>query len=846
MVPSPKDLAWKHCQMFKEGEKTRMKCIYCGEIFEGGGIHRFKEHLAGPKGGGPMCQSVPPDVRLLMQQDLDVITSKQNSQQLKIQEEESDVNLPLSDVGMLSNPFSNFESAPGMRRKKDVGWKHCEMLKNEKRVQIKCNYCAKLFKGGGIHRFKEHLAGRNSGGVPSCTRVPSDVRDLMEQHLSPIVVRQRKKRKSKREKLDDVDSPPGGEDVYIFADYSDDMITPLRAVAACNLAEVNSDFLLDGEGTSNGNLGTRKSAIAVAASDDADALIAMGSETADNPIHAIWGRFLYDIGASLDAMDSNFSQPLIDTVAYGRPGIAAPSHQDLRGRILKSLVEEVKSDINQYKTRWVKTGCSLLVEECNSESGVTTLNFLVYCSKGTVFLKSVDASNLIHSTDGLYELLKLMVEEVGAGNILQVITNGEEHYIAAGKKLMDTFPSLYWAPCAARCIDLILEDIGKLDWINTVLEQAKSVTRFVYNNSAVLNLMRKFTSGSDIVQQGMTRSATNFTTLKRMANFKLNLQTMVTSQEWMDCPYSKQPGGLAMVDIINNRSFWSSCILIIRLTSPLLQVLVIVSSEKRAAMGYVFSGIYRAKETIKKELVKREDYMVYWNIIDHRWEQQWQTPLHAAGFFFNPKFFYSIEGDMHNKILSRMFDCIERLVPDTEVQDKIVKELTLYKNAEGDLGKKLAIRARGTLLPADWWSIYGGSCPNLARLAIRILSQTCSAIGCSHNHIPFEKVHRTRNFLQRQRLADLVFVQYNLRLRQMVDGNKKQIPEDPISFDDVSLVEDWITQNELCLEDAGSSDWMSLVPRSVNTMPLAPSTDESEDVASGFDDFEIFNGSKDV
>jgi hypothetical protein len=174
---------------------------------------------------------------------------------------------------------------------------------------------------------------------------------------------------------------------------------------------------------------------------------------------------------------------------------------------------------------------------------------------------------------------------------------------------------------------------------------------------------------------------------------------MVTSQEWMDCPYSKQPGGLSMVDVISNRSFWSSCISIIRLTNPLMQVLETVSSEKRAAMGYVFSGIYRAKESIKRELVKREDYMVYWNILDHRWEQQWQTPLHAVGFFLNPKFFYSIEEDMHNKILSRMFDCIERLVPGTEVQDKIVKELTLYKNAEGDLGRKMAIRARDTLLP---------------------------------------------------------------------------------------------------------------------------------------------------
>ncbi|KAJ6316955.1 hypothetical protein OIU78_020111 [Salix suchowensis] len=731
LEPSPmtrkkQDLAWKHCQMFKEGKKTYLKCIYCGKMFKGGGIHRLKEHLAGRKGGGPMCRSVPPDVRLWTQQYLDGVIGKQNSHQLKILEEASIVNLPSSEEGMLSNPLGNFEGTPGTRRKKDVGWKHCEMLRNEKRVQIKCNYCAKLFKGGGIHRFKEHLAGRNSSGVRICTRVPSDVRGLMLQHLSPIVAWQRKKRKSREEKLHNAHSLPRGEDSDIFADHSDDVNNSLEASAGCNLAEVNSDFLLDEEGTSNENLGKRQSrgskttsAIAPAAAHDADDLMALGLEKADNAIHATMGRFLYDIGASLDALDSSFFQPLIDAVFSGRSGVAAPSHQDFRGRILKSLVQEC-------------------------------------------------------------------------------------------------------------------------------FEQAKSVTRFVYNNSAVLNLMRKYTSGSDIVRRGVTHSATNFTALKQMADFKLNLHTMVTSQEWMDCPYSKQPGGLSMVNVISNQSFWSSCISIIRLTNPLLQVLGTVRSEKRAAMGYVLSGIYRAKESIKRELVKREDYIVYWNILDHRWEQQWKTPLHAAGFFLNPKFFYSIEEDMHNKFLSRMFDCIERLVPGTEVQDKIVKELNLYKNAEGDLGRKMAIRARDTLLPADWWSTYGGACPNLARLAIRILSQTCSSIGCSHNHIHLEKVYRTRNCLQHQRLSDLVFVQYNLRLRQMVDGNKKQIPEDPVSFDDISIIEDWITQNELSLEDDGSSDWMSLVPPSVNTMPLVPSTDESEDVATGFDDFEIFNGLNEV
>lgn len=68
---------------------------------------------------------------------------------------------------------------------------------------------------------------------------------------------------------------------------------------------------------------------------------------------------------------------------------------------------------------------------------------------------------------------------------------------------------------------------------------------------------------------------------------------------------------------------------------------------------------------------------------------------------------------------------------------------------------------------AEWWSTYGGSCPNLVRLATRILGQTCSSIEYKRSQIPFEQLHDTKNCLERQRLSDLVFVQCNLRLRQM-------------------------------------------------------------------------------
>lgn len=71
------------------------------------------------------------------------------------------------------------------------------------------------------------------------------------------------------------------------------------------------------------------------------------------------------------------------------------------------------------------------------------------------------------------------------------------------------------------------------------------------------------------------------------------------------------------------------------------------------------------------------------------------------------------------------------------------------------------------LVLAEWWSTYGGSCPNLARLATRIQSQTCSSLADTRNQIPFERIYDTRNCLERQRLIDLLFVQYNLRLKHM-------------------------------------------------------------------------------
>jgi hypothetical protein len=41
---------------------------------------------------------------------------------------------------------------------------------------------------------------------------------------------------------------------------------------------------------------------------------------------------------------------------------------------------------------------------------------------------------------------------------------------------------------------------------------------------------------------------------------------------------------------------------------------------------------------------------------------------------------------------------------------------------------------------ANWWSVHGGSAKDLRKLAIRILSLTCSSSACERNWSAFERV----------------------------------------------------------------------------------------------------------
>nr|GMD59056.1 Spore coat protein like [Ipomoea batatas] len=92
-------------------------------------------------------------------------------------------------------------------------------------------------------------------------------------------------------------------------------------------------------------------------------------------------------------------------------------------------------------------------------------------------------------------------------------------------------------------------------------------------------------------------------------------------------------------------------------------------------------------------------------------------------------------------------------------------------------------------------------------------------------------MHETSNCLEHRRLKDIVFLQSNLRLREQ--KNREQGPVDPISYENIELVKDWVSEKELCSEEPSSSDWMAVDPPLGNTVLFAPAVDDFEALGAG-------------
>ncbi|KAL4615700.1 hypothetical protein ACB092_07G145200 [Castanea dentata] len=661
--------------------------------------------------------------------------------------------------------------------------------------------------GGGITRLKHHLAGIK-GDVEACKKVFEDVKWQMKQKKRRIRKQIANPYDLEEEEEEDDDHDEGNNDNERGGSKSHSSVSNYNTKGKEKVGERSNIKSFFASRTIPGSQPSIKSSLA--------------SKQMVEKARMNFARWWYHANIPFHAARSVYYQEAIDSIVAIGPGFKGPSYHDLRGLLLQKHVCEMNDYLLDVKNDWKVYGCSIMSDGWTNQRNTPIINFLVFCPRGTMFLKSLDFDKV--------------VQEVGVENIVQFVTDNDSAYKSAGKKLMQKYGSFYWSPCAAHCIDLMLENFSDKRYfpiIQETIQKAKKITKFIYNHGKVLSLMRSdFTNGRDLVRPAITRFATEFLSLQCLSKFKKELRQMFTCDQWVESRYARDVMGKEVAALVlEDKEFWLQCQQIVKISEPLVRVLRLVDGDEKPSMGYLYEAMDKAKENIKARLKNKiSAHIPFTSVIDARWDKQLHSPLHAAGCYLNPGIFFRPSFKKQKEITKGLLSTITRLVPDPDEQDNLSSQIEAYKKVLGDFGMPMAIRQREKLNPVAWWEQFGNDTPELQKFAIRVLSQCCSATGCERAWSTFEFIHsKRRNRLEHKRLNDLVFVRYNLLLRERNIRRTKDYL-DPISLDNIDLMDDWVVEDsEFLLLIEEDVNWAS-IEEPLATMNLEDNDKDDDDV----------------
>ncbi|KAG5031493.1 hypothetical protein GmHk_06G015812 [Glycine max] len=646
-------------------------------------------------------------------------------------------------------------------REKDVCWEYAEKLDGNK---VRCKFCQRVLNGG-ISRLKHHLSRFPSKGVNPCSKVRDDVTDRVR---GIIASKEEVKETSsaKKQKIAEVKSPSN--------------LSASKALVSLDAASPVMKIFPTGHpmtpsSTNNQEIAERSIAL-----------------------------FFFENKLDFSVARSSSYQLMIDAIAKCGPGFTGPSAETLKTIWLERMKSEVGLQTKDVEKEWATTGCTILADTWTDYKSKAIINFLVSSPSRTFFHKSVDASAYFKNTKWLADLFDSVIQEFGPENVVQIIMDSSVNYTVIANHIVQSYGTIFVSPCASQCLNLILEEFSKVDWISRCILQAQTISKLIYNNASLLDLTKKYTGGQELIRTGITKSVSTFLSLQSMLKLRTRLKNMFHSHEYAsNTSYANKPQSLSCITIAEDGDFWRTVEECVAISEPFLKVLREIS-EGKPTVGSIYELMTRAKESIRTYYIMDENKCKkFLDIVDKKWRDQLHSPLHAAAAFLNPSIQYNPEIKFISSIKEDFFNVLEKLLPVPDMRRDITNQIYTFTKAHGMFGCSLAKEARNTVAPWLWWEQYGDSAPGLQRVAIRILSQVCSTFSFHRQWSTIRQIHsEKRNKIDRETLNDLVYINYNLKLARQMSAKSSEV--DLLQFDDIDMTSEWVEENET----ASPTQWL--------------------------------------
>lgn len=637
---------------------------------------------------------------------------------------------------------------------------------------LKCLHCSRKF-WASVNRARVHLSGVGKG-VTYCSKAPAEVRkrflDITREKERVRVDAARKRNLDEATATDLL-----GSSILSTAFTTEPATQRLRQETLAENAARNDSTTLD----------------------------------------AAWALAAFENGWSFNSMGGLRFRRAVAMTATFRGHYKPPSATALRTTLLERAVDQVQKAVDSVREDVPVFGSTIVSDGWTNTANVPTLNFLqvrrasckqdtacvrifalplwvayvcyagwcvqhrlehaiqarVRCMsaqvvpKGAVFLDAEDTTGEVKDAAYICEQLCSRIESVQSGNVLHVVMDNAPVCKAAGQLVTEKYPHILCSPDPTHGVDLFFEDIAKLDWVKPLLNKAKKVNAFITNHHATLALFRA-KSTLQLLKPGDTRFGTNFIMLERLCKVQEALERTVTDAAFTAFLDRSDAATVAKGErvkaIVLNRRWQTNANKLVEALEPCFKLLRLFDGDAPAA-PYVLQHCQAVLDGLKAcdlAAAKRQQLAA---AFEGRWEF-FHSPLHYAGFALNPANVQdAYVGD--EQVVEGLMQVLEKWEPVAEVQGRVLAQFAAYRSQVGLFARECVKAAAHTLLPYAWWRTFGGTTPDLQQFAVKVCGMCVTSSSCERNWSTFDFIHtKSRNRLTSQRLRDLVFVHFNLRL----------------------------------------------------------------------------------
>ncbi|CAN6222289.1 unnamed protein product [Urochloa humidicola] len=447
------------------------------------------------------------------------------------------------------------------------------------------------------------------------------------------------------------------------------------------------------------------------------------------------------------------------------------------------------------------------------------------------FHKTVNATGRVQDAEFLYECIEeVVVKEVGAEFVVQIVTDNGSNYKKACKQLTTKYTHITWQPCAAHTINLMLKDIDRFPEVERVVDSAKRICSYLYNHNRLHAMMRE-KIGGELTRWNATRFGTVFLFLQSFMDKREKFEAWMISSDWKNNEFKDLDDHKFTYDCLTSRIWWEDVELVLKAVTPLYSALRFADQQKNGTISGFIPKMIKAQSSIFATLKHEERVDKYLldrviKVINRRTRYLLNETLMLAAAALDLESLYTLNLAKDRTAQLAVTFALKKVAESPDEASAAIDQFAEYFCEKKLLFGSLEARRsalRGGTSPAQWWNQYGGQCKELQKLAKLIVSQCMSSSGCERNWSTFALVHtKVRNKLSYEKLHKLVFVHYNLKLAiQQFEADFQSLRQkdaDPCSMMmDVALFD----------EDNPIMDWLS------NSMsesrPILDEYDESDD-----------------